>query len=268
MPAMEPEVPHWDDLTPEQQHVLNWVEDGWQLFEILRFWQEVPGRPPGGSDAADLASAARSLVETGLIIEWEPSGPWDESVRRPVDVAAEYVGDPANWQPRQAGSSDLAPREPQHSVSRAAEHIFKDQLISVDLTPEEREVLVTAIDAWKWGPPTYCTEEFAVAMGFASVRDLKAESVRLHGLLDWHQPLVPLDWAKVLVATEVAFASNMVGVGLDWTAVTPFTDEQTIRLLRELQSKLRGPAFKVRTGALARRGRPDQDNPEPTDDDD
>jgi hypothetical protein len=134
--------------------------------------------------------------------------------------------------------------------------IFKDELVTVDLTADERQVLVTAMAAWKWGSPTCCTEEFAVAMGFEGVRDLKIQAERLEGALDRRQALVPLDWARVLVATEFAFASDVVGVGTDWVAVSDMSDEQTVGLLRQLQRKLIDTAGKVRSGALWARGRP------------
>ncbi len=40
------------------------------------------------------------------------------------------------------------------------------------------------------------------------------------------------------MSTEVVFASDVVGSGLDWPITTGITDEETIRLLRGLQRKL------------------------------
>ncbi|MFD2091298.1 hypothetical protein [Blastococcus deserti] len=52
------------------------------------------------------------------------------------------------------------------------------------------------------------------------------------------QPLTRRDWARALLATEIVFASNLVGSGLDWSSTTGLSDEETIALLRTLQRKI------------------------------
>lgn len=42
----------------------------------------------------------------------------------------------------------------------------------------------------------------------------------------------------MLIATEIVFASDVVGAGLDWPIVTGLRDDQTIALLRGLQRKM------------------------------
>jgi hypothetical protein len=75
-------------------------------------------------------------------------------------------------------------------------------------------------------------------MGFAGVEDLEVQARRLREALKDSIPLAAADWTRALAATEVAFASNVLGSGLDWSSTVGLSDETTIRLLRQLQRKL------------------------------
>jgi hypothetical protein len=44
--------------------------------------------------------------------------------------------------------------------------------------------------------------------------------------------------ARTVLATEIVFASNLVGAGREWSITTGFSDVQTIGLLREIQGRL------------------------------
>lgn len=112
------------------------------------------------------------------------------------------------------------------------------ELISFDLDDEERYVLCRGIV--EWGGPAYATEELAVAMGFSGVRDLLAEGPKLYEAVKSGLPMSREDWFRVVLATEVAFASDMVGSGRDWSVTTGRSDEQTIRTLRAIQAKVKG----------------------------
>jgi hypothetical protein len=48
------------------------------------------------------------------------------------------------------------------------------------------------------------------------------------------------DWARILLATEIVFASDLMGSGTEWRTTTGMTDEETINLLRGIQRKLGG----------------------------
>ena len=48
------------------------------------------------------------------------------------------------------------------------------------------------------------------------------------------------DWQRLLLATEVVFASDLIGSGHDWPITTGFADERTIHLLRSIQRKTTG----------------------------
>jgi hypothetical protein len=109
--------------------------------------------------------------------------------------------------------------------------------VQVDLTKDERRVLENGLI--EWGGPADCTNEMAVAMGFAGVEDLIFDDgKRLLNSLRDGAPLSRRDWTRALLATEIVFASNLVGSGLDWEATTGLEDVVTIGLLRSLQRKL------------------------------
>lgn len=67
------------------------------------------------------------------------------------------------------------------------------------------------------------------------------------------RPLSRADWTRALLATEVVFASDVVGSGVDWSTTTDFSDIETIQALRLIQRNLaavviRPPRTGVRPG--------------------
>ncbi|MGL5824757.1 MAG: hypothetical protein ACRCYU_08050 [Nocardioides sp.] len=111
-----------------------------------------------------------------------------------------------------------------------------EEMLDLPLTDDERELLCRGLR--EWGGPARCTEELAVAMGFRSVADLVVEAFRLADVVHDGRPLPEADWVRVLFATEIAFASDVVGSGLDWTSTVGMSDVRTVQLLRSLQRKL------------------------------
>ncbi len=88
-----------------------------------------------------------------------------------------------------------------------------------------------------------------MAMGFQSVADVHEDGRRLRTVLIAGDPLSTRDWRRVLVATEIVFASDVFGSGCDWSITTGYSDEDTIKILRRLQRTI---ARELR-GALHRR---------------
>jgi hypothetical protein len=113
-----------------------------------------------------------------------------------------------------------------------------DDLLSPELTDAERRFLRWGVI--EWGGPARCTEEMAVAMGFPSVQDLFDSTDRLIGAIESGAPLAAVDWLRVLLATEIVFASNTIGSGLDWSITSGFSDDESLALLRSVQSTLAG----------------------------
>lgn len=102
-----------------------------------------------------------------------------------------------------------------------------DELVEYDLTALEREVLRQGL--LQWGGPAYCTEELAVAMGFASISNLFTDGDRIRTALEDSHPMKHIDWGRALLATEIVFISNAVGAGLDWEIVTGISDSETLK---------------------------------------
>jgi len=85
-------------------------------------------------------------------------------------------------------------------------------------------------------------EDVARAMGFADVKSLYRDAERIAAVLDDAAQLTPADWARALIATEFAFASDYYGSGWDWSIIAGYDDVTTIGRLREVLRKLVGIA--------------------------
>ena len=112
--------------------------------------------------------------------------------------------------------------------------------VVVQLSDEERALLVRGLR--EWGGPTRPTAALANAMGSETVAGLLADTDRVAAQLNAGEPLTAADWARALIATEIAFASDYYGSGWDWSSTTGLDDEETIRRLRQVQRKLVGVA--------------------------
>jgi hypothetical protein len=111
-------------------------------------------------------------------------------------------------------------------------------LIDFQLTDDERKMLCRGLA--EWGGPAHCTDAMAVAMGFADVPDLLAQGYRIMNELGARRPLSRWDWTRTLLATEIVFASDVMGSGWDWFTTTGLDDVRSIKLLRSLQRKMSG----------------------------
>lgn len=108
--------------------------------------------------------------------------------------------------------------------------------VAVELTDDERHLLSWGLI--EWGGPARCTEEMAVAMGFKSVADLLEEGYRIADDIRAAKPLPQVDWARALLATEIVFASDVVGSGGDWEVTSGMDDVRSVKALRAVQRKL------------------------------
>ena len=135
----------------------------------------------------------------------------------------------------------------------------------IDLDDQERQLLISGLN--QWGGPAYCTEEMAYAMGFDSIKDINVQAKRLFPAIRNGMPLSRLDWDRTLLATEIAFASSVIGAAGDWSIVTGVSDGDTLALLRQVQRKLnRGLLRAARSfGTRATRRRPMYWTPPPVD---
>lgn len=90
----------------------------------------------------------------------------------------------------------------------------------------------------EWGGPARCGDELAIGMGFEGVQDMLNQCGRLRAALGNGIPIAPVDWARVLLAAEIVFVSDLAGSGYEWSTTTGFSDESSIRILRAIQLKL------------------------------
>ncbi len=110
-------------------------------------------------------------------------------------------------------------------------------VMNLDLTTEEWWLLEAGLNEWRG--PARCTDALAKAMAFASAKAFLAEiEERLLPRLERRRGLTRPDWKRILIATEIAFVSDVVGSGLDWSTTVGLTDEETIALLRGVQRKI------------------------------
>ena len=118
-----------------------------------------------------------------------------------------------------------------------------DAVLDVELTEAERHLILTGLS--EWGGAAAPTDELAIAMGFADVEDLMTESKRLIDAVVHLQALTPDDWKRLLITTEIAFASDYFGVGCEWETVGGDGDWASLLALRGLQDKLIGIATRA-----------------------
>jgi hypothetical protein len=111
-----------------------------------------------------------------------------------------------------------------------------NEVVQVELSDDERSLLNHGLA--EWGGPAACTDALAVGMGFARVEDLLATSHRLRAALADGASLTRWDWTRMLLATEIVFASDVVGSGVEWPITTGLDDARTLEILRALQRKL------------------------------
>jgi hypothetical protein len=75
-------------------------------------------------------------------------------------------------------------------------------------------------------------------MGFDDLASFRRDVRQLMDALKSHAPLSPTDWLRALAATEIPFASFVLGCAGDWRIGTGLSDDETLPVLRGLQLKL------------------------------
>lgn len=103
------------------------------------------------------------------------------------------------------------------------------------LTDDEREVLREGL--LQWDGPARMTDEVAAAVGFDSADAFYDDKEQIALRIE-RGDFSPLDASRALAATEIVFASDVVGAGVEWETVTGLSDVATLRTLRRLQRKL------------------------------
>lgn len=87
------------------------------------------------------------------------------------------------------------------------------------------------------GWPSADDREVAAAVGFVSADAFYNEQEQITLRIE-RGDFTPVDASRALTATEIVFASDVVGAGVEWESVTGLSDVGTLRTLRRLQRKL------------------------------
>jgi hypothetical protein len=112
------------------------------------------------------------------------------------------------------------------------------ELVAVDLTEDERDFIQQTLE--QWGLSAASAPFPFQVLGLSTWEAFGELTVRLENSVIGGEPLTDLDWARLLFLTEVTFASDLVGSGLDFDTVTGFSDFEAVSLLRGLQRKIGG----------------------------
>jgi hypothetical protein len=108
------------------------------------------------------------------------------------------------------------------------------ELIDIDLTDDERLLLCHGLN--EYGGSIHYKPVMTRALGLPDRTSFDALLDRLRKAMWRKEPLSKLDWARAVFLTEVSWASNLVGSGLDFA--TNFRDETAAPLLRSIQWKI------------------------------
>jgi hypothetical protein len=110
-------------------------------------------------------------------------------------------------------------------------------LVVVELTEDERAMLRWGL--LDWGGPATPTDALARVMGFESIDALYEGSRRIADLVSTRSALSRRDWTRSLIATELVWASDVLGSGLDSVYTFGYSDTEAVVILRSIQRKLR-----------------------------
>jgi len=108
--------------------------------------------------------------------------------------------------------------------------------VAVELTEAERAMILAALG--EWSGEARVSHDLAIAIGFAGVDEVDEQLDRLIDAVCDAQPLIALDWKRVLLATEICFGSDYFGAGWDWETLTGLDDYASLLALRDIQDKL------------------------------
>jgi hypothetical protein len=106
--------------------------------------------------------------------------------------------------------------------------------IDIELTDDERSFLSYGLG--EYGGPIRNQAVVVRALGLPDRASLDALLDRLRRAIYRKEPLSKLDWARAVFLTEISWASNLVGSGLDFKS--NFHDDEAAPLMRSIQWKI------------------------------
>jgi hypothetical protein len=108
------------------------------------------------------------------------------------------------------------------------------ELVAIDLTDEERELIFIALNEYG-GSAKHAYKLLCPVLGQSDEDEWYELTTRLRDAVKRKEPLSDLDWARAVFLTEISFGSDLVGSGLDFG---PAADEYWLGVLRSLQRKV------------------------------
>lgn len=108
------------------------------------------------------------------------------------------------------------------------------ELIDIELTDDERDLLSHGLN--EYGGSIQYKPILTRALGLPDRASFEALLHRLRRAIGRKEPLSKVDWARAVFLTEVSWASNLVGSGLDFR--TNFHDDEAAPLMRAIQRKV------------------------------
>lgn len=115
--------------------------------------------------------------------------------------------------------------------------ITDPELFAVDLTDEERKLIVLALNEYA-GTAQHTYRLLCPVLGQSNKHEWFRLINRLASAIENKEPLSDLDWARVMFLTDVSFGSTLAGSGLRFGRGR---DQYWFEVLRSLQEKIRNP---------------------------
>lgn len=110
------------------------------------------------------------------------------------------------------------------------------QRFTVALDPAEADFLATGL--LQWGGVVAMGDDLAKALGFHTAHHFMAESMEMSRRISDGLGLTADEWRRCLATCEIAFSSEVLGLGHEWTDFSSFDDEESYEAMRRLQWKL------------------------------
>jgi hypothetical protein len=120
-----------------------------------------------------------------------------------------------------------------------------DEFTNFPIEPDLLHLLNDGVGYWADGPLD-ASDEVANVFDCQDARDMATVLLQLHTQLNQGQALTMRDLMRALLATELAWASAVLGDPTDWENITGRSDGQTLAGLRRLQEGLRDAGAPLR----------------------
>ncbi|GFG64664.1 hypothetical protein MKUB_21540 [Mycobacterium kubicae] len=110
--------------------------------------------------------------------------------------------------------------------------------VAIDLTDDERLLIVHGLNEYR-GSAKRAMPLLTPLVGLSNTEEFRGFLSRLIDGVKRKEPLSDLDWAQAVFLTEIGWASDVVGSGIDFA--TNIRDEKAAPLLRSIQRKVVTP---------------------------